>query len=932
MASLDENFLIDDILHDQDDKKPFRDAGITDVLFPFPQDGDGLPTEFRKAEKLDSFLTKQSRHLHSGDQLEEEIWKRLTGHIRLPHSFREHGFKTSTNTNKPKGTGSGGFASVFWISFKSQDRGEEKLVAKLFSRRAWIHRKRVGIDLKAVYPSREQSSFQAELKILQSIHNAEPSDPRLLAAKKRHILELRATFTDPEHFGIILSPLASCNLAEFIADHLSHSGNFGDSGISVRSVLEQSFGCLAAAMHFLHHSGIRHNDLKPKNVLVSNDGTLLICDFGLGNDNTTHQSSSMTDEMTKGPPIHETQLYISLEWMQQKNIQYHDMFALGLIFLEIIAFLKNKSLHDIEAFLREKVETHIEVGDLDDMTDDAKSRLRGWLEGRNWDESSETDFYNGHTEYVPVRRRPCRKEELLGYLRLGSNDIHTTFIMNLLERDHRRRWTSEELANTIVNHAERNGTKLWKDCCGEIYDGRSIPSAADAKRGLGEPMWHKKVNRFQHWQYSKRMPSRHHRGTASEPPGSRRNVDLSPTTTGDHSVVIVDHVAKSSRLELWIRIIQAQYSAPRTPPRINVWLTLAEFQITYEEPLTMILEWCDDTLSGWEPRTLGVKWKRFAYNKRGDGLPITFNNKLSITFGERSDLEAFMTMFSKCFESLAPDSTQVIPISSDRTLVIQTTKDAPLTDSEGKQIDQVVWDIERKGEQYDGTHPFILGKRTLYFIPRCPTIDVFIYAPVEQLPSRLCGLKMVNYQHYDNSARENKQAMSNIRTMEAELEVSSDHSQNQSFVRTVEKNQKLSWLAELLQALTTQKVIAICRVNFKIPRRSLHTKAGIMILWEGTKGDSQWITLKRDDEHPSDELWYSGRLTRDPIKTQVESNYKEAVLTLKILHYRAGPRLELESFSPIDVSEQTVKIMFSRGDFEGEITPPTSPNGNKIKN
>ena len=47
-----------------------------------------------------------------------------------------------------------------------------------------------------------------------------------------------------------------------------------------KSLLTVMYNCLCA-MKFVHSAGIMHRDIKPSNILICNDLSVKICDFGL---------------------------------------------------------------------------------------------------------------------------------------------------------------------------------------------------------------------------------------------------------------------------------------------------------------------------------------------------------------------------------------------------------------------------------------------------------------------------------------------------------------------------------------------------------------------------------------------------------------------------------------------------------------------------
>jgi serine/threonine protein kinase len=66
------------------------------------------------------------------------------------------------------------------------------------------------------------------------------------------------------YVGILMHPVAEYNLAEYLRGTLTNEAV---------SLLRTSFGCLTAAVNYLHQRNIRHKDIKPqvRNVLFFSD-------------------------------------------------------------------------------------------------------------------------------------------------------------------------------------------------------------------------------------------------------------------------------------------------------------------------------------------------------------------------------------------------------------------------------------------------------------------------------------------------------------------------------------------------------------------------------------------------------------------------------------------------------------------------------------
>jgi serine/threonine protein kinase len=131
---------------------------------------------------------------------------------------------------------------------------------------------------------------------------------------------------------IIMSPVAEQNLAQYMLSCQSDQ----------HPQLFQWMGCLASAMDYLHSQGIQHLDVKPSNILLKNDVTLL-ADFGTAKSLNLWPSTLETLEAT---PI-----YCAPETMLHGRQEYSsDIFSLGCIFSEMITRLSGRTIGEFQEF------------------------------------------------------------------------------------------------------------------------------------------------------------------------------------------------------------------------------------------------------------------------------------------------------------------------------------------------------------------------------------------------------------------------------------------------------------------------------------------------------------------------------------------------------------------------------------------------------
>jgi serine/threonine protein kinase len=116
------------------------------------------------------------------------------------------------------------------------------------------------------------------------------------------------------------------------------------SGAHQRAVhyLEQSMGCMASAVAYLHEQGIKHKDLKPSNILLSPDGPWLT-DFGTATDFSV-LTQSVTDDGERGTPKYFAPEVASFN----PSGRAADIFSLGCIFFEMITLILGYTLEEMK--------------------------------------------------------------------------------------------------------------------------------------------------------------------------------------------------------------------------------------------------------------------------------------------------------------------------------------------------------------------------------------------------------------------------------------------------------------------------------------------------------------------------------------------------------------------------------------------------------
>jgi serine/threonine protein kinase len=160
--------------------------------------------------------------------------------------------------------------------------------------------------------SREPSLFMTEVKIMKKLDHP-------------HIVRFVDTYTLDKSVSILMSPVADFDLGDLM-------NKYPTAELIPVDTIIQWFGCLVSSVKYLHGKSIKHQDIKPSNILIKGQ-MIFLADFGIAkifmdSDSTTSTSGDMTMK------------YCSPETaLRGLRGRKADVFSLGCVFLEMFNLL-----------------------------------------------------------------------------------------------------------------------------------------------------------------------------------------------------------------------------------------------------------------------------------------------------------------------------------------------------------------------------------------------------------------------------------------------------------------------------------------------------------------------------------------------------------------------------------------------------------------
>lgn len=184
---------------------------------------------------------------------------------------------------------------------------------------------------------------QEENMIAQRVRNEVEIMSKL---RHNHIASLNMLFKGKTYWSMIMLPVADCDLKVFLDERCSGAGYPKEA----MKMLDPWFGCLISALAYAHEERVKHEDIKPSNILIKGK-KIYLTDFGTAKDFSEFEQSTVSDYFETGTPVY---------WAPEPRTwgRPADVFALGCVFSEMLTVRQHRTLQDFRRF---RINTSLEM-------------------------------------------------------------------------------------------------------------------------------------------------------------------------------------------------------------------------------------------------------------------------------------------------------------------------------------------------------------------------------------------------------------------------------------------------------------------------------------------------------------------------------------------------------------------------------------------
>ncbi|KAF2120015.1 kinase-like domain-containing protein [Lophiotrema nucula] len=170
-----------------------------------------------------------------------------------------------------------------------------------------------------------------------------------------HIVKMIGSYsevpdTGRQFYSLLMAPVGQRDLKTFLDMVGDRSTVQGADWIADRKTwLRNWFKCLSSALAYIHSKGVRHQDIKPSNI-IHRRSAIYFTDFSSASQFQIGQTTS-TENPARTSVMYAAPEVVDNDDSLNRHGRGTDVFALGAVFTDMLAILRGKSIEEYHQFL-----------------------------------------------------------------------------------------------------------------------------------------------------------------------------------------------------------------------------------------------------------------------------------------------------------------------------------------------------------------------------------------------------------------------------------------------------------------------------------------------------------------------------------------------------------------------------------------------------